>query len=452
MDELKGLHNETAEQAALGCMFLDKQAAEQGKGALLPDDFYTPLYRTVFEAMRAVEAVDAVTVWNELQRTGRAELVGLEWIAKISTSVGSSVNLWHYIEELKRLSYLRRVVSVGREMIQAAYRQDSAGIDKALAAIRADGYGAGETKTLANAMEKFITNLAEIRASGKSIVGLPTGFIDLDSMLGGLRNGSYNILAARPSMGKSALALDIARNAQKSLHEENEKVVFFSLEMSAEELGNRGYTAEYLIDNDRFSVGSNDAAWLKTLQEVEKNSADFENGVGRIIINDEGGQSMDRIRAFCHGQRVKGIDIRLVVIDYLQLVAAKGENRTREIGEISRGLKQLAKDLDCPLLVLSQLSRQCEGRPDKRPILSDLRDSGDIEQDADVVMFLYRDEYYFPDSEKKGQAEVNIAKQRNGPTVTVFLQWIARSTTFRSMKHFKRTNEKPPAGWEDDSK
>jgi len=447
MEELKGLHNEAAEQAALGCMFLDKQAAAQGKGSLAPQDFYTPLYRTVFEAMQAAEAVDVVTVWNGLQKAGKAEQVGLDMLAKISASVGSSVNLRYYIEELKRLSYLRRVVQAGQELIQAAYRQEDSSIAKALTALQQDGYGTGEPKTLADGMAAFITNLAEIRASGKSIVGLPTGFVDLDAMLGGLRNGSYYILAARPSMGKSALALDIARNVQKTLQKPQERVVLFSLEMSREELGSRGYTAEYMIDNSRFAVGKNDTEWLRTLQQVEENSEAFEKGAGRIVINDEGGQSMERIRAYCHGLKTKGIDIRMVVIDYLQLIAVKGESRTREIGEVSRGLKRLTKDLNCPLLVLSQLSRQCENRPNKRPVLSDLRDSGDIEQDADVVLFLHREEYYSRDTEKKGQAEINIAKQRNGPTGTVDLSWIAGSTTFRNFAHFCKTREKPPREW-----
>jgi replicative DNA helicase len=218
--------------------------------------------------------------------------------------------------------------------------------------------------------------------------------------------------------------------------------------MSAEALGLRGYTAEYLIDNDRFSAGRNDGAWMRTLQEVEKNSQDFENGVGKILIHDKGGMTMEKIRGKCHRWKTRGFELRLIVIDYLQLIQGKGENRTREIGEISRGLKQLAKDLDCPVLALSQLSRKCEERADKRPMLSDLRESGDIEQDADVVLLLYREDYYFPETENQGIAEVIISKQREGPTGTIKLRWLNRSTTFRSLEKFKSTTEEAPEGWD----
>lgn len=444
MDELKRLHSEETEKAALGCMFLDGEAAELGKNLLDPEDFYIPLYRVVFQAMQRVDAVDIVTVNNELQRMGEGERVGLEWLSKIVTSAYTSVYLRKYIEELKRLSYLRRVVAAGQEMIQAAYKQDVAGIDKSMNVIRGDGYGSAEIVTLADATEKHIKKLAALRASGRKIVGLPTGFEDIDLMLGGLRDGEFNILAARPSMGKSALMLDIAKNAQKSLTEKNDRVVIFSLEMPHESLGNRGYTSEYLIDNDRFAVGSNDEAWLQTLEQVEKNSAHYEQGAGRLIIDDRTGQTPQSMNAYLHGLHVQGINIRLICVDYLQLIQSKGQDRVREVGNISRGLKQMAKDWGCPVLALSQLSRACEQRADHRPVLSDLRDSGDIEQDADTIMFLYRDEYYFPDSEKKNMAELNIAKQRNGPTGTIDLVWMARSTTFRSREKWHRTNEEPP--------
>lgn len=448
MEELKRLHSEEAERAALGCMFLDREAAALGKTLLVPDDFYTPLYCLIFQAMQRLEEIDNVTVSNELQRMGEWERVGLEWLAKISTSVGSSIFLRKYIEDLKQLSYLRRVVREANEMTQAAYRQDVASIDRSMEAIRGDGYGTAQIVTLAEATERHIKKIAELRARGRKIVGLPTGFEDLDLMLGGLRNGETTILAARPSMGKSALMLDIAKNAQKSLPEKDDRVVVFSLEMPKESLGNRGYTSEYLIDNDRFAVGTNDSTWLDTLQEVEKNSEHYEQGAGRLIINDRTGQTIEKMNAYLHGLRMRGINICLICVDYLQLIVSKGQDRVREVGNISRGLKQMAKDWDCPVLALSQLSRSVEGRADHRPMLSDLRDSGDIEQDADTIMFLYRDEYYFPDSEKRGQAELIIGKQRNGPTGTIDLVWMPRSTTFRSVERFHGTKEKPPKEWE----
>lgn len=377
MDAFKDLHSEETERAALGCMLLDRSAAALGKTMLLAEDFYVPMYRVIFEAMQGVEEIDAVTVMNELARRGEAERIGIDRIAGIALGVSTSVYLRSYIDDLKRLAYLRRVVRTAQELAQAAYRQDIGGIDRSMAAMRGDGWGSAEIVTLADATEKHIREIAALRESGKKIVGLPTGFTDLDLMLGGLRNGDFCILAARPSMGKSALALDIAKHAQKSLTE----------------------------------------------------------------------QTVEKMSAFLHGLQGQGIRPRLIVVDYLQLIVSKGQDRVREVGAISRGLKQMARDWDCPVLALSQLSRGPETRADHRPILSDLRDSGDIEQDADVILFLYRDEYYYPDTEKKNTAELNIAKQRNGPTGTIALTWMPRSTTFRSAAGFRETKEKPPENW-----
>ena len=439
MDAFKDLHSEETERAALGCMFLDRSAAALGKTMLLAE--------VIFEAMQGVEEIDAVTVMNELARRGEAERIGIDRIAGIALGISTSVYLRSYIDDLKRLAYLRRVVRTAQEMAQAAYRQDIGGIDRSMAAMRGDGWGSAEIVTLADATEKHIRELTALRESGKKIVGLPTGFTDLDLMLGGLRNGDFCILAARPSMGKSALALDIAKNAQKSMTEEADRVVFFSLEMPDKSLGNRGYTSEFLIDNDRFAVGANDAAWQETLRGVAENRADYESGAGRMIIRDETGQTVEKMSAFLHGLQGQGIRPRFIVVDYLQLIVSKGQDRVREVGNISRGLKQMARDWDCPVLALSQLSRGPEGRADHRPMLSDLRDSGDIEQDADVILFLYRDEYYFPDTEKKNCAELNIAKQRNGPTGTIALTWMPRNTTFRSAAGFRETKEAPPKEW-----
>lgn len=450
MEELNRLQSEETERAALGCMLMDKEAAELGKSLLAAEDFYTPMYRTIFCAMQALEVVDAFTVSDELKRRKDGAGIGIERLAEIAVAVSTSVHLRGYIESLKRLSFLRRMLQGARDMTAAVLRQDIGGIEKCLTAMRGDscGCGDGEFIALAEATEKHIREIAELRASGRKIIGLPTGFTDLDLMLGGLRNGDFCILAARPSMGKSALALDIAKHAQKSMTDAAERVVFFSLEMPDKSLGSRGYTSEYLVDNDRFAVGANDAAWQDTLREVEERSADYESGAGRLLIRDATGQTIERMNAALHGLRTRGVAVRLIVVDYLQLIVSKGQDRVREVGAISRGLKQMAKDWDCPVLALSQLSRSPEGRADHRPILSDLRDSGDIEQDADVILFLYRDEYYFPDTEKKNCAELNIAKQRNGPTGTIELTWMPRSTTFRSAAGFHETREKPPKEWE----
>ena len=447
MEEMSKLHSEETERAALGCMLMDKEAAELGKSLLAAEDFYTPMYRAIFCAMQALEVVDAFTVSDELKRRKDGAGIGIDRLADILTAVSTSVHLRGYIESLKRLSFLRRMLQGARDMTAAVLRQDIGGIDRSMAAMRGDGWGSAEIVTLADATEKHIREIAALRESGRKIVGLPTGFTDLDLMLGGLRNGDFCILAARPSMGKSALALDIAKHAQKSLTEQADRVVFFSLEMPDKSLGNRGYTSEYLVDNDRFAVGANDAAWQETLRGVEENRADYESGAGRMIIRDETGQTVEKMSAFLHGLQGQGVRPRLIVVDYLQLIISKGQDRVREVGNISRGLKQMARDWDCPVLALSQLSRGPETRADHRPILSDLRDSGDIEQDADVILFLYRDEYYYPDTEKKNTAELNIAKQRNGPTGTIALTWMPRSTTFRSAAGFRETKEAPPKEW-----
>ena len=436
MEEMSKLHSEETERAALGCMLMDKEAAELGKSLLAAEDFYTPMYRAIFCAMQALEVVDAFTVSDELKRRKDGAGIGIDRLADILTAVSTSVHLRGYIESLKRLSFLRRMLQGARDMTAAVLRQDIGGIEKCLTAMRG-----------AEATEKYFREIAALRESGRKIIGLPTGFTDLDLMLGGLRNGDFCILAARPSMGKSALALDIAKHAQKSMTGAADKVVFFSLEMPDKSLGNRGYTSEYQIDNDRFAVGGNDAAWQETVQEREKTRADYESGVGRLLIRDATGQTVERMNAALHGLRTRGVIVRLIVVDYLQLIVSKGQDRVREVGAISRGLKQMAKDWDCPVLALSQLSRGPETRADHRPILSDLRDSGDIEQDADVILFLYRDEYYYPDTEKKNTAELNIAKQRNGPTGTIALTWMPRSTTFRSATGFRETKEAPPKEW-----
>lgn len=448
MEGYKNLHSEEAEKSALGCMLLDPAAAELGKNSLVAEDFYVPMYREIFEAMQAAPVVDAVTVWNELQRRSMGEQIGIERLTKIMGFLGTSINMKTYVEDLQRLSYYRRMQQRGNELIQAAMKQDEGEIGRILAGMQGDGYGEDGAETLADGFAKRLEKLAALRANGNSLIGLTTGFHDLDKALGGLRDGDLDILAARPSMGKSALALDIARNARKSLTEEQDRVAIFSMEMSKEALGQRAYTAEYLIDNDRFSVSSSDTEWIRTLEDIEANGEEFEKTMGGLLIDDRSGQTMERIRGKCHKWQTMGYRLRLIVVDYLQLIQGKGENRTREIGEISRGLKRLAKDFDCPVLALSQLSRRCEDRADKRPMLSDLRESGDIEQDADVVAFLYREEYYFPDSEHRGEAELIIAKQREGPTGTIRLRWLDRSTTFRSLQEWKSTNEKPPKGWQ----
>jgi len=371
-------------------------------------------------------------------------------------AVGTSVNLPRYAEELRQLSYFRRCIENGRKMMESAYKQDENGISESLRNLREDGVGADAPRTAAEVMAEYLQDLSEQRKSGKLFSGLQTGFVDLDLLTGGLRSDDLYIIAGRPAMGKTALALDIARGCAKSLFAEGKTVVFFSLEMNERDIVARLYCGETGADNVMFSLRENDdAKWGEFLRKFERNGDFFEQMAQNIIVDDSNYITPENMRAKCHGIRIGGKEIGLIVIDYLQLMSAgKGDNRVQELSHISRSLKLMAKDFHCPVVALSQLSRQVETRQDKRPMLSDLRESGSIEQDADAVMFVYRDEYYYPDSEKKGIAELIMGKQRKGPVGTVELAWLPHATTFRNLARntgaWKSVDEKSP--WEEGRK
>lgn len=449
MEEAKELYSSGTEKSILGCMFLDRAAAEMGRNTLKAEDFYIPTYRAIFEAMQAVEVIDIMTVWNELQRRGEGERISVDMLRDIFLFVSSSINIKAHVEDLQRLSYYRRSKGRTQVLMQAVLKQDDDEIARILAEQQADSWGGGEIKTVLDAFHERMEKLERIRKSGNRLLGISTGFADLDGGLGGLQDGALIILAGRPSMGKTALALDIARGAAKALTEEKDRAAIFSMEMPDDVIAQRIYTAECMVSNNQFFANKSYEEWKETSREAEENRNRFEKVMERLLIDDRSGMTIERMRGQCHKWKSNGYHLKLIVVDYLQLMQGKGENRTREIGEISRGLKRLAKDFDCPVLALSQLSRKCEDRADCRPMLSDLRESGDIEQDADVVLLLWREEYYFPDCDesKKGQVEVNIAKQREGPTGTIYLRWFADKTTFRDFVHFTPTKEAPPKEW-----
>lgn len=446
------------EKAALGSMFLDQGAAVQGCGLLKGEDFYSPTNRLLFSGIAAViqdgGMVDISLVWRKLEQDGTAEQVSFSHLSEVAMGVGTSINLPRYVEELKQLSYYRRCIDNGRKMMDAAYKQDENGISEALGNFREDGVAAAEAKTAAEVMAEYLQDLSQQRNSGKIFSGLQTGFVDLDLLTGGLRVDDLYIIAGRPAMGKTALALDIARGSAKNLFAEGKVVVFFSLEMNERDIVGRLYCGETGADNVIFSLRENDdAKWAEFLRTLERNGDFFEHMAKNIIVDDSHYITPENLRAKCHGLRIKGKEIGLIVIDYLQLMCTgKGDNRTQELSHISRSLKLLAKDFHCPVIALSQLSRQVENRTDKRPMLSDLRESGSIEQDADAVLFVYRDEYYYPDTEKKGIAEIIMSKQRKGPVGTVELAWLPHATTFRNLARnngkWKKVNEKSP--WEEE--
>ncbi|WP_312070393.1 replicative DNA helicase [Anaerotignum propionicum] len=448
------------EKAALGSMFLDPGAAVQGCGLLKEEDFYSPTNKILFVAMAATVqdsgVADLSLVWRRLEQERKTEQVHFSYLSEVAMSVGTSINLPRYAEELRQLSYYRRCIDNGRKMMEAAYKQDENGISESLSNLREDGVGTDEPKTAAKVMAEYLQDLSEQRKSGKIFSGLQTGFVDLDLLTGGLRADDLYIIAGRPAMGKTALALDISRGCAKSLFDEGKSVVFFSLEMNERDIVARLYCGETGADNVMFSLRENDdAKWAEFLRTFEKNGDFFEHMAKNIVIDDSNYITPENMRAKCHGMRIKGKEIGLIVIDYLQLMSAgKGDNRVQELSHISRSLKLLAKDFHCPVVALSQLSRQVETRQDKRPMLSDLRESGSIEQDADAVMFVYRDEYYYPESEKKGVAEVIMGKQRKGPVGTVELAWLPHATTFRNLARntgaWKTVKEKSP--WEEGHK
>jgi len=429
-------HDAEAEKAVLSSMFIDREAAGVAMESLSPDDFYRPDNRQVFEAALELyssgEPIDIITVKNKLEEKGVFEqLGGIAAIAQIASSVGSSVNIKNYVKIVKDKAVLRQLIKTsgdisqqcfdGKENINSIVEKAEQGIFNIIQGRSSNGvYHIREVAV--SAFER----IEDIYKNKGRLTGVPTGFVDFDAMTAGLQNSDLILIAARPSMGKTAFALNIAQNAAVRY---GKSAAVFSLEMSREQLVNRMLCSEALIDAQKLRTGElSDDDWPKLIQALGPLSQ------ANIFIDDTPSISPMDIRSKCRKLKLeKGLD--LVLIDYLQLMSSDmhTDSRQQEISEISRSLKAIARELSVPVIALSQLSRACEGRTDHRPMLSDLRESGAIEQDADIVSFLYRDEYYFPDSDKKNQAELIIAKQRNGPTGTVDLSWLGKYTKFANL-------------------
>lgn len=427
-------HNEDAEKSVLGSIILDKDALYEVLEILKPEDFYNDMHKEIYTAIvdlyRKSEPVDTLTVSEELKKRKSLEMVGGRgYIALLSTVVPSTSNAAQYAKIIGEKAVLRRLISAASEIIDKGYQEkmDSAEVlDFAERGIFEIAQSR-QTKDFQLIKDVLWGNIAKIDEMSKlegNITGLTTGFLDLDAKTSGLQRSDLIMLAARPSMGKTAFALNIA---QQAAIKAKAKVLIFSLEMSRDQLGQRFLSMESRIEMQRLKTGSLERKdWDQihiALDAFSKTS---------IYIDDTPGISPMEIKNKCRRLKAeKGLD--LVVIDYLQLMCYEGrsESRQQEITAISRFLKQLAREMDCPVLVLSQLSRAPEQRADHRPILSDLRESGSIEQDADIVMFLYRDEYYNPETtDKPNICEVNIAKQRSGPTGSIELTWLGKYTRF----------------------
>lgn len=429
-------HDVEAEQAVLGCMLTDKDAVISAVEFISEDDFYREdnkqIYKAVLNLYRRAESIDIITVKSELTSMGKLDSVGgLEYLAELPEKVPTTSNVERYIKIVKEKSNLRTLIKTANDILNAGYdpTQDVESImesaEKKIFNIMQQNDQSGYSSIKDILVDSF-TELEELYNRKQHVTGVPTGFIDLDKRTAGLHNSDLILVAARPAMGKSAFALNIATNAALSA---NTNVAIFSLEMSKEQMVNRILGSVAYVDGNSIRTGRiADDDWLKLATASGRLS---QTG---IFIDDTPGISVMEIRARCRKLKMEQ-NIGMVIIDYLQLVqgSSRAGSREQEIAEISRSLKILAKEINVPVIALSQLSRAPEQRPDHRPMLSDLRESGSIEQDADIVIFLYRDDYYNPDTDKKNVAEVIIAKHRAGSTGTVELLWRGNYTKFENL-------------------
>ena len=427
-------HDIEAEQAVLGSMLTDKDAVISAIEALKEEDFYRTDNRAIYEAIlnlyNRAEPIDIITVKAELESIGKFEQVGgLTYLASLPDKVPTTANAMKYIKIVEEKSTLRNLIKTANEIIELGYdpTEDVEDImesaEKKIFDIMQNKDKKGYAPIQDILVESF-NQLEELYNRKQHITGVPSGFIELDYKTAGFHGSDLVLIAARPAMGKSAFALNIATNAAVRA---NVPVVIFSLEMSKEQMVNRILCSEAMVDSNKVRTGKlEEDDWTKLAGSIGPLSD------SEIYIDDTPGISVSEIRAKCRKLKLEK-NIGMVLIDYLQLVQGSNKrngSREQEISEISRSLKILAKELNVPVIALSQLSRAVEQRPDHRPMLSDLRESGAIEQDADIVMFLYRDDYYNKESEKKDIAEVIIAKHRGGSLGTVELLWLGSYTKF----------------------
>ncbi len=431
-------HDLEAEQAIIGSMLTDRDAVISSIEVLKEEDFYREDNRAIYSAILNLynrsEPIDIITVKAELESMGKFEQVGgLEYLAELPEKVPTTANAEKYIKIVEEKSILRRLIKTANEIIELGYSPTEdvedimEGAEKKIFDIMQQKNQKSYTPIKDVLVESF-TKLEELYNRKQHITGVPTGFSELDYKTAGLHGSDLILIAARPAMGKTAFALNIATNASVRA---KVPVAVFSLEMSKDQLVNRILCSEAMVDSNKVRTGKlEENDWTKLAESIGPLSE------AEIYIDDTPGISVTEIRAKCRKLKLEK-NIGMVVIDYLQLVQGSNKrngSREQEISEISRSLKILAKELNVPVIALSQLSRAAEQRPDHRPMLSDLRESGAIEQDADIVMFLYRDDYYNEDSEKKDIAEVIIAKHRGGSTGTVELLWLGSYTKFVNLE------------------
>ena len=433
-------HDIEAEQAVIGSMLTDQEAVYAAIERLKPEDFYREdnkqIYTAILNIYNKAEPIDIITLKAELSSMGKLDAVGgLEYIVELPEKVPTTANVDRYIKIVEEQSLLRNLIRAANEILSSGYAQEDDvenivdHAEKKIFDVMQKKSQKGYT-TIKDVLVESFTKLEELYNQKEHITGVPTGFAELDKKTAGLHGSELILIAARPAMGKSAFALNIGSYAATRA---NVPVAIFSLEMSKEQVGNRILCSEALVDSNNVRTGELNDEELGKLAETSG-----ELSQAPIYIDDTPGISVMEIRAKCRKLKLEK-NIGLVIIDYLQLIQGSGKtsSREQEIAEISRSLKILAKEIEVPVIALSQLSRAVEARPDHRPMLSDLRESGSIEQDADIVMFLYRDDYYNEDSEKKNIAEVIIAKQRAGSTGTVELAWLGKYTKFANLEKYR---------------
>lgn len=432
-------HSVEAEQSVIGSMLMDKDAIVVASEMIRAEDFYQNacgvMFGAIVELYNEGKTVDLVTLLDRLrEKEVPEEVCSLDFMRDLLTMVPTSANIRQYAQIVYDKALLRRLIKLNDEISNVCYAGKEP-IEEILDYTEKNMFAllqnksAGDYEPIQDVVFKVIKKIEQASQNRSVVTGLATGFTDLDYRTAGLQNSDLILLAARPSMGKTAFSLNLMEYITVAA---GHAAAIFSLEMSREQLVNRLLAMESRVDSQKLRTGR--------LEEREWDQLIESSGVianTKLIIDDTPGISVSELRSKCRKYKLE-YDIKVIVIDYLQLMrgtsAKASDNRQQEISEISRSLKALARELNIPVIACSQLSRACETRPDHRPMLSDLRESGAIEQDADVVMFLYRDEYYNKDSESKGIAEVIIAKQRNGPVGTVELAWLPELTRFANLE------------------
>ncbi len=432
-------HNLEAEESLLGAMLLSRDAITSAvEAGVEASDFYKPAHTHLFDAVMSLygqgEPVDPVTVAEELRRADLLDsLGGRQTLLRLQAATPASANATHYAKIVNELALLRRLIGVAGDIAEMGY-DDSQEVVETLDRAESLVFEVAERRVsesmvkVSDALQDTLDQLEALYDSTGDITGVPTGYTDLDHLLLGLQPSNLVVVAARPGAGKTSLALGAAANVAM---EARKPVLFFSMEMGTLELTKRLLAGEARVDARRLQTGNiPETDWTR-----------LSHAVGRLaeaplFIDDNPHCTVMEMRAKARRTKARHGDLGLVVVDYLQLMtpmAKRAENRQVEVAEISRGLKILARELDCPVMALSQLNRQLEYRADKRPMLADLRESGSLEQDADVVVFIYRDDIYNPDSDQRGTAEIIVAKHRNGPTGTTRLAFVDRLTKFANM-------------------